>query len=110
MNERQNRIGLNEAVFRQVNDRIVEIGQTLQRAELELDLVCECGDADCAERIRMSASEYEALRRDPALFAVVPGHEAQDVEFVRERRGEYDIVEKNPGAPMALAEDTDPRS
>jgi hypothetical protein len=110
MDERERRIGLNEAVFREVNERIREIGQTLQTTVEQLDLVCECGMADCTERIRMTQSEYEALRSNGRQFAIVPGHEIKDVEKVLERRESYDVVEKHPGPAAELAEETDPRS
>jgi hypothetical protein len=104
---REERIGLNEAVFREVNERIENLAETF---DLEhLDLVCECGNGDCLERISMSRSEYEQLRSDPQLFAVYPGHEATDVELLVEKRGGYHIVRKNTGAPEEIAEQTDPR-
>jgi hypothetical protein len=104
---REERVGLNEAVFREVNERIDDLADTF---DLEhLDLVCECGNGDCLQRISMSQSEYERLRSDPQLFAVYPGHEATDVEAVVERRNGYDIVRKDEGAPERIAEATNPR-
>ena len=41
----------------------------------EYHLVCECGEARCAKAMRMHPSEYEALRLEPTVFAVIPGHE-----------------------------------
>ena len=104
---REERIGLNEAVFREVNERIDDLAETFELDQL--DLVCECGDGDCVERISMSHAEYEQVRSDPQLFAVYPGHEANDVETVEERRGRYDIVRKSQGAPERIAEQTSPR-
>lgn len=109
MDDRQHRIGMNEAVFREVNERIREIGQTLAATDEELDLVCECGRPDCAQRIRMSAAGYEQIRQDARLFVVVSGHEFADVERVVERRRGYDVVEKEPGEAARIAEETDPR-
>jgi hypothetical protein len=110
MDQRHERIGLNEAVFREVNERIREIGAAMQATDEQLDLVCECGLVHCAERIRMSVAEYERLRSDPRRFAVVPGHEVPDVEHVIERADGYDVVEKLAGDAAKLAEETDPRS
>jgi hypothetical protein len=104
---REERIGLNEAVFREVNERIEHLAETFDLKQL--DLVCECGDGDCQERITMSDSEYDALRSDPQLFAVYPGHETDEVESVVEKRNGYDIVRKSVGAPERIAEQTDPR-
>lgn len=110
MSSREERIGLNEAVFREVNERIENLAQSFELQEEPLDLVCECGDADCVRRISMTRAEYEELRSDPHQFAVHPGHEYPDVEEVVERRKGYDIVSKNHGPPEQIAEQTDPRS
>jgi hypothetical protein len=110
MSSREERIGLNEAVFREVNERIENLAQRFELNEEPFDLVCECGDADCVQRISMTRAEYEKLRSDPHLFAVHPGHEYPDVEEIVERRKGYDIVSKNEGIPEKIAERTDPRS
>ena len=107
---REERIGMNEAVFRSVNERIQEVANAFQLTEEPLDLLCECGDASCVERITITRSEYETLRQDPLLFAVAPGHEAPDVEVVVEQRPTHDIVRKFAGVPEKIAEQTDPRS
>ncbi len=110
MSSREERIGLNEAVFREVNERIEDLAETFQLKDEPLDLVCECGDATCVRRITMTRTEYEELRSEPHQFAVHPGHEYPDVEEVVERRNRYDIVSKNQGIPEKIAERTDPRS
>jgi hypothetical protein len=109
VDERVRRIGLNEAVFRQVNERIEELADTFGAPE-RLDLVCECGNASCASRIEMSRGEYEHLRSEPATFAVVAGHEILDVEEVVTRHKTYDVVRKCAGDAERVAEGTDPRS
>jgi hypothetical protein len=110
MDERQKRIGLNEAVFRTVNERIEELTTGFQLGDHPLDLVCECGNPHCVERITMMPSEYERVRSDATTFAVYPGHEEADVEEVVDRSRGYDIVRKYPGEPAKVAKETDPRS
>jgi hypothetical protein len=110
MGAREERIGLNEAVFREVNERIEDLAETFDLTSEQLDLVCECGDAACVQRITMSHGEYEQLRAESHLFAVYPGHEIPDVERVVDKRKGYDVVEKYKGVPEAIAEQTDPRS
>ena len=105
MDERARRLVLNEAVFRQANEALVGF----QNPEQALDLMCECGRADCVAKIEMSRSEYERLRADTTLFAVVRGHEIAEVESVVETRAGYDVVQKHPET-HDLAEETDPRS
>src|SRR2546421_11637947 len=109
MGAQEERIGLNEAVFREVNERIEDLADRFDLKSEPLDLVCECGDANCVERITMTTAEYEQLRSDAHQFAVHPGHEDRDVERVVDKRKGYDIVVKNEGAPERIAEQTDPR-
>jgi hypothetical protein len=110
MSSREERIGLNEAVFREVNERIGSLAETFQLEEQPLDLICECGDASCVKRIHMSRPEFESLRSESHQFAVYPGHAAPDVETVVARRDGYDIVKKDEGVPRVIAEQTDPRA
>jgi hypothetical protein len=109
MSAREERIGLNEAVFREVNERIEGLAETFQLNQEPLDLICECGDATCVRRISMTRVEYEELRSESHQFAVHPGHEIPDVESVIARRKGYDIVQKDKGTPERVAEQTDPR-
>ena len=110
MSSREERIGLNEAVFREVNERIENLADTFDLKTQSLDLICECGDGACEERLTMRRAEYEELRSDPHQFAVHPGHEYPDVESVVARFKGYDVVLKDRGAPEQIAEQTDPRA
>jgi hypothetical protein len=107
--ERERRIGLNESVFRDVNERIEEAAESFGLGDHPLNLVCECGDSTCVAQISMTRSEYEALRADPTHFAVAPGHEIADVEVIVERRKGYDVIRKNDEEPADIARETDPR-
>ena len=109
MSSREERIGLNEAVFRAVNERIEGLAETFDLKTQPLDLICECGDAACVERISMTPAEYEEIRSEAHQFAVHPGHEYPDVESIVARLKGYDIVRKNKGVPAQIAEQTDPR-
>ena len=109
MSSREKRIGLNEAVFREVNERIDDLAEASDLTTQSLDLICECGDASCVERLSMTTAEYEEVRSEAHQFAVHPGHEYPDVESVVARLKGYDVVRKNTGAPKQIAEQTDPR-
>jgi hypothetical protein len=109
MEERERRIGLNEALFREVNERLEELAQGFAHPG-KLDLICECGNASCASRIEMDPEEYEQVRSDSTTFAIVKGHEMPDVEEIVERRKRYDVVRKRVGEPEEIAEKTDPRT
>jgi hypothetical protein len=104
------RIAENEALFRDVNERIKDITAG-QRAPDEGDFwefLCECGTDACVERIDLTLAEYEKLRSNPKHFAVVPGHELPAVERVVETSDRFLVLEK-VGEGAKIAEDTDPR-
>lgn len=109
VDERAHKIGVNEAMFREVNERIEDLAETFGLEGQPLDLICECGDVSCAQQITMTTTEYEALRKDPTLFAVYPGHEIDDVEDVVEKHERYDVVRKREGEPARVARETDTR-
>ena len=110
MSEREERVGLNETVFREVNERIEDLAERFNLEDRPLDLICECGDANCMERISMTHPEYEELRSDPRQFAVYPGHVYDDIEDLVDRRSGYDVVRKREGEAAELAEASDSRS
>jgi hypothetical protein len=106
MDERERRIGLNEALFREVNEAVSEVSHKFESSEFEI--VCECGSLECQDRIAVTNEAYSALRSDSHQFAVVPGHEIPDVETVIADEGAYYIVRKDAPAARELAERTDP--
>ena len=110
MDERARRIGENEILFRDVNERVTEVSGAFAVVLPDLEIVCECGSVACSERIHLSPDEYARVRADGARFMVKPGHEIPDVETVVERHGEYDVVEKDEGEPAELARAHDPRT
>jgi hypothetical protein len=57
----EERVGRNEAIFRQVNERIVELGGELDVSWLAI--VCECADAPCAAVIEISVADYRRAAR-----------------------------------------------
>ena len=116
MSERERRLGLNEAVFREVNERIGQITETFESnmpsawSTGELDLICECDDTGCVERISMPVDAYEQVRADSRQFVIVPGHEDHAVEDVVAHEKTYNVVRKRPGEAAAAAEETDSRA
>ena len=109
MEERERRIGMNEALFREVNERLQELAEGFGRTPEKLDLICECGNASCASRIEMDPEEYQKVRSDSTTFAIVEGHAIPDVEEIVERRAAYDVVRKSGSEAERVAEETDPR-
>ena len=109
MTSREERIGRNEELFREVNERIQEMHEAMESEASQAEFLCECGNAACTEHIQMSLTAYEQLRSDKTTFAVASGHDEASVEEVVERRPGYDVVRKLPGTPAELAANESPR-
>lgn len=84
------RLGRNELLFREVNERIREIAGKFGVLDVAL-FVCECGQGDCADAIELNLEEYDALRSLPGAFAMVPGHETVQEKVVA-RKNRYQVV------------------
>jgi uncharacterized UPF0160 family protein len=109
MDTRQERVGKNEVLFRDVNERIKDINRDMG-VEDEADFICECGNVDCAVPITLKLHEYESVRGHPARFVLFPGHEDLDVERVVEQNDRFIVVEKFPEATARIAIEHDPRA
>jgi hypothetical protein len=107
--DRARRAGLNEALFRQVNEQIRSLSDEVADGDRSIGVICECGNTDCVERLELRLSEYERVRSDGLLYIVARGHELPDVEEVVERRDGWQVVRK-VGEAGEVAEETDPRS
>jgi hypothetical protein len=101
------RIAENEALFRRVNEQLERVERVLDMDE-PLQLMCECGDTDCADFVVVTRSEYEAVRADPERFIVLRGHDEPGVERIVEERECYLVVEKQ-GPAAVIARETNPR-
>jgi hypothetical protein len=110
MSDRERRIARNEILFREINERLKEMQETFDVLEDTSEFVCECGNVECTDRIELSLPEYEALRGDPTTFAVVSGHQVEDVEVVVETHERYLVVRKRQGEAAEMARAGDPRS
>jgi hypothetical protein len=106
---RQQRVAENEALFRQVNERIEEVNESLDAAE-PADFLCECGDENCTSPVSLTLAEYEQVRKNPTHFITTLGHEVVDVERVIARNDRFAVVEKLTGEAGRIAFETDPRS
>lgn len=103
----------NEALFREVNERVEEVSSRLSGFDDEnsplTGFVCECSRERCTELIEITYEEYEAVRSDPRRFLILPGHEDLRVERVVESYSGYLVVEKL-GEASDVAIERDPRS
>jgi hypothetical protein len=102
--DRNGRLARNETIFREVNERIEEF----TREDEWLDIVCECGNPDCQEPLRVTIAEYERVRQGPTDFLVAPGHAISGIEVIVTGTDRFEVVRKRPGEGE-LARATDPR-
>ena len=110
MDERARRIGENEALYRSVNEKIEALSAAFGAITETMSVICECGNASCAEQIEVSIPDYERIRADPTLFIIRPGHEIPDVEEVVEEHDAFHVVKKVEGDAAELARELDPRN
>ena len=110
MSDRERRLGLNEALFRDVNEKLRVVNEAFAPITDTFDIICECGHMTCDERLSIPPRAYEDVRADPLLFLIVRGHEIPDVEDVVRETDTYAVVRKHPGDPAQVAITTDPRS
>jgi hypothetical protein len=94
----EERLAMNEALFRDVNERIREISDTFGQKDATYDFLCECSDPACAERVVLTRAEYEHVRSDSTRFVVAKGHAVPEVESVVERAKDHVVVEKEGAA------------
>ena len=100
----KDRFARNEAIFREVNERVAEATDSEARMT---NFLCECGNLDCVQEVSLTDAEYMKVRSNAGTFAVVPGHALTDVETVIEETDRFHIVEKHP-REAEIAEATDP--
>ena len=110
MDKRGALVGQNEALFRNVNERIEQLNESFAPVTNTFEVMCECGDSGCVTQIPIATDAYERVRTDATLFIVAPGHEASEIEDIVDTQSAYHIVRKRAGLPARIAEETDPRS
>lgn len=88
------RVALNEALFREVNENILKAADDGRHPDAQF--VCECGERNCEERVTLTMREYQAVRSNELHFFCKPGHEIPLTEEVIERYERYVVVEKPP--------------
>jgi hypothetical protein len=112
VNAREERKARNEALLREVNERIHEVGRKLQVLpdDDQLEFRCECGRETCDAMISMTAREYERVRSDNDRFALVPGHEDPAIERVTGQTDRYVVVDKRPEVEPIVGADGEPDS
>jgi len=100
------RLARNQALFREVNERLKEIDTPPTVSFREF--VCECSEPSCTKSLAVATGEYEAVRSNPKLFMVARGHELREVERVVFDNDRFLTVEKT--VETEFMAESDPRS
>ena len=102
----------NQAVFREVNERIRELSLRL-RSDAPTDLisfVCECSASDCHATVELTLAEFERVRSEPAQFVAAVDHlwhpdaerevgrTARYLVFEQVQTAAADTAEREPGS------------
>jgi hypothetical protein len=90
----EKRLAMNEALFRDVNERIREISDSFGQRDETYDFLCECSDPECRERVVLTRAEYEHVRSESTRFVVAKGHAMPEIESVVQQAQDHVIVEK----------------
>ena len=111
--EREVRAAKNQALYRNVNERIEALAasfENLSRNRIET-FVCECADPSCVEQVHLSIGDYERVREDGNRFVVRAGHVFPDIDDVVATHDGYAVVAKRgAGAGAAEAQASDQRN
>ena len=103
------RLTKNEALFREINERVHALNDFGAHAE-RFSIVCECGQDTCADVIHVQRDFYETVRGQSDRFIVVNGHVLPEIEKVVEQHEGFAVVDKHDGIPEKIAAQTDPRA
>jgi hypothetical protein len=111
MAERLERQARNEALVREVNERINALDQGAAGSGAfegvdTLGFHCECGrNGGCPEMVWMTLDEYEVVRTQDDRFALAPGHETDGLEHVVGANERFVIVDKVDAVEPLVADD-----
>ena len=105
--DRLERQARNEALFREVNERIAQLGERAQAWSPDgTDFLCECGEeGGCGQRVRVPLDVYTRVRAQDDRFVVRPGHETPELERAVEWTEMYVVVDKIRAAEPLVADD-----
>ena len=108
MEERFERQARNEALIREVNERIDAADKESASWDKEglFEFFCECGrGGTCNVMVPLTLEEYERVRAQSDRFVLSPGHETDYLEHVVEQTERYVVVDKVPDAEPLVEDD-----
>jgi hypothetical protein len=98
--KRHERQAVNEALAREVNERLAGLDEQAAStwaapSEQLFEFLCECSaEGGCEARLQLTLEEYDRVRAQDDRFAIAPGHETDEIEHVIERNDRFVIVDK----------------
>jgi hypothetical protein len=109
---RAERFARNQAIFREINERLAALLSERDGTVSHEAFLCECVHEGCVEHIAITLDEYEQVRDNPLTFAVFPDetHVVQDIERIVAVKTGYWIVEKHGAAAEVVEEEAEQRS
>ena len=107
MPAREERLALNEVLFRKANERIQDAAQQHAVPDVPIGFYCECADRDCTEQLVITAHEFQNVRTRSTQFLIRPGHEQPEIETVITQTPLYLVVEKTGPAAKVVKEALD---
>jgi hypothetical protein len=105
---RQEQVAKNEARHRELNEEIEESYKS-HSGDDYMDVVCECGIADCDVFLKVTKAEYEDVRADPRKFILFREHLNLDTDEIVSEGDRFTVVAKREGEPAEIARLADPR-
>jgi hypothetical protein len=108
MSSREERMALNEAASREINEEIEQAHRDEPPGRL-VTITCECALRSCDRVIEITMAEYQDVRSDPRQFAIVPEHFIGDIERIVFENDRFAVVAKRAGTPADVVTENDPR-
>jgi hypothetical protein len=101
---RVRRLAANEAIARQVNEQVEQLGRRWNQPSEPLEILCECSLAECTQRLHVPLDDYLGVRENDTRFMLVDDHIVEEIERRVGKAGDATVVEKiGPGRDVATA-------
>ena len=106
MEQRLERQARNEALIREVNERIDGLENEAASLDKNRRFLCECGRKEvCDVTVEVTLREYERVRAEDDRFLLAPGHETNELERIVEQTDRFVIVDKVADAEAFVQDD-----
>jgi hypothetical protein len=102
---RERRLAENEALARDVNERVGDVGESWYGPDETLEFICECSRDDCSSRVHLTMEDYRRVRSAVPWFVLVRDHIEPELEREVAPIRDVVIVEKI-GVGREVAEET----